>query len=347
MQVNKPKRTRERLSQLRRAMVNASSMLIVLQDNPDPDALASAAALRKLANALAGVSCSIACGGSVGRAENRAMVRYLSLNILPVSELDTVRYDLLALVDTQPGHGNTTLPETLVPDIVIDHHPHNRQTREAAVTDIRRTYGATSTILYEYLACADVEIDVPLATALLYGIRSDTQDLGREATQADIAVYEALYRRANKRALGIIQRGQVPTEYFRVVAQALSDTQLCDASIFASLGDVDTPDMVSEVADLLLRHEQVRWSLCWAYCDRRAFLSLRTVSSQDRADRAIRYIVARKGTGGGHETVAGGQIMLPGDASDSPEARDRLDRLIRRRFLKATGATGGTCHTLI
>jgi nanoRNase/pAp phosphatase (c-di-AMP/oligoRNAs hydrolase) len=328
-------RTARKLRDLRELLAGATSLLIVLQDNPDPDALAAVCALRRLANALAGLHCSFACGDTVGRAENRAMVRYLGLNLRPVRELNLAAFDAVALVDTQPGHGNTSLPAGLVPSVVIDHHPMRPETRGAPFHDVRSRYGATSTILHEYLERASVPVDVPLATALLYGIRSDTQDLGRDATQADVDAYGRLYPLANKRMLGVIQRGRVPGEYFRMLALALDGARLCGRAVYSRLGTVDSADMVGEVADLLLRHEQADWSLCWAYVGDRAFLSLRTASPEQRSDAAIRRIVARKGTGGGHRTMAGGQIAL---ADASAAARRRLDRLIRTRYLKAAGS---------
>jgi len=330
-------RTLKKLSNLRRVLIGPVSALIILQDNPDPDALAAACALRRLANAVGGPPCSMACGGTVGRAENRAMVRYLALNLRPLGDLDLGTFGLIALVDTQPGHGNTSLPANVAPQIVIDHHPMRKETRRAPFHDVRSRYGATSTILYEYLTAAEVPIDAQLATALLYGIRSDTQDLGRDTTQADIDAYGKLFPLANKRMLGVIQRGRVPSDYYRMLARALGGAYLFGRTAYSELGAVDSPDMIGEIADLLLRHEEVDWSLCWGYAGQRAFLSIRTVSPDHRADVAIRCIVARKGTGGGHRTMAGGQIPL-GEAFAG--ARQRLERLIRTRYLKATGNEG-------
>lgn len=336
-------KTARKLRELKALLAGKSTLLIVLQDHPDPDALAAATALRTLANSLAGLHCSLACGGTVGRAENRALLRYLDLNLRPVADLDVRRFDLIALVDTQPGHGNNSLPPAVVPSIVIDHHPRSRLTRAVPFTDIRRHYGATSTILCEYLQQAGLVPDTALATALSYGIRSDTQDLGRDTTQADIDAVGRLYPLANHRLLGDIQRGAVPSAYFRLLAEALACARLCGRCIYADLGEVDHPDMIAEVADLLLRHEEVVWSLCWGYHQGRAILSLRTQVRDASAAEVIRRIVSRKGSGGGHRTMAGGQIPLP---DLDPARQKRLDRLIRKRFLKVTGNDPATCRKL-
>jgi hypothetical protein len=144
------------------------SLLIVMQDNPDPDSIAAAAALRRIANTLTDVQCSIAYGGMIGRGENRAVAGYLGLNFRPMEEIDLEKYDAVALVDTQPRTGNNSLPADRMPDIVLDHHPLRPETRSAAFSDVRKRYGAVSTILVEYLGELGITPDPPLATAQLY-----------------------------------------------------------------------------------------------------------------------------------------------------------------------------------
>lgn len=128
-----------------------------------------------------GVPSTVTYGGIVGRSENQAMIRYLKLDIKPLSEVNFKQYPVLALVDTQPGAGNNSLPRGVQPTIVIDHHePVRARTRRVKFSDIRTDYGSTSTILTEYLKEADIPgIDRRIITALFYGIKSDTRDLGR------------------------------------------------------------------------------------------------------------------------------------------------------------------------
>jgi nanoRNase/pAp phosphatase (c-di-AMP/oligoRNAs hydrolase) len=335
--MRKKNRTAQRLARLADLLRGKASMLIVLQDNPDPDAIAAAVALRELANRLAGVACSIAHGGTIGRAENRELVQYLGLNLRRLPDLHPGDFDLVALVDTQPGTGNNSLPPGFAPHLVVDHHPCRRATRSVPVTDVRSKYGATSTILWEYLVEAGIMPDVPLATALLYGIRSDTQDLGREAAQADIRAYDALFPLANKRMLGQIQRGQVPDAYYQMLLRGLTSALLCASAVTSGLGDVDNPDMIGEVADLLLRHERAQWSLCYGFHEGKALVSVRTIDASRRADDVARRVASRIGTSGGHATMAGAQVPL---RTDSPRRRARLERMIRDRFLAALGIAG-------
>ena len=327
--------TTERLGTLLEMLSGKSTMLIVIQDIPDPDAIAAAVALRELANRTAGVACSLVHGGTIGRAENRALVSYLKLRIRHPDHVDLDKFDLIAMVDTQPGTGNNCLPSDTLPDIVIDHHTIRPETRSVEFTDIRSKYGATSTILLEYLLAARVMPTKPIATALMYGIRSDTQDLGREARSADINAIEVLYPSANKRMLGHIQRGRVPDEYYQMLVDALKRATIFGDVVVSFLGEVENPDMMAELADLLLRHEECTWSLCCGFVNGCAVLSIRKSANRARADKVMAQVVSRIGTGGGHAAMAGGRIPIKDNTN---QGRGKLIGTITSRFLKAVGA---------
>jgi len=337
-------KTGSKLQRLTELFVGKAYLLIVMQDNPDPDSLAATVALRKLAKSLANLQVSIACGGTVGRGENRALVKYLGLNLRSCDEVDYDKFDLIALVDTQPGTGNNSLPSNIVPDIVVDHHPIRRQTRMAEFTDIRSSYGATSTILVEYLIEAGITPDTPLATALLYGIRSDTQDLGRESSRYDIEAIEFLYPFANKRMLGVIQRGKVPRVYYQMLADALRNARVQRPAIITNLGEIDNPDMISEVADLLLREDETTWTMCTGFWTDKLLVSIRTSEESNLAGKVIRHMVARRGTGGGHLTYAGGQIPLP---RKTKAEREAIVQDVQNKFLEAIGAEAAESAKLV
>jgi nanoRNase/pAp phosphatase (c-di-AMP/oligoRNAs hydrolase) len=337
-------KTSSKLQKLTELLTGKAYLLIVVQDSPDPDSLAAAVALRRLGKSVANLQCSIAYGGTVGRGENRALVKYLSLNLRPCDEIDYDKFDLIALVDTQPGTGNNSLPDLVLPDIVIDHHPIRRQTRTVPFTDIRSEYGATSTILVEYLIEEGITPDTPLATALLYGIRSDTQDLGREASRADVEAIEFLYPFANKRMLSVIQRGKVPRVYYQMLADALRNAHVRGPAIITGLGEIDNPDMIAEVADLLLREDETIWTMCTGFWNEKLLISIRTSEESNLAEKVMKQIVARKGTGGGHQTYAGGQIPL---RQGTKKEREVLVKHVERKFLEAIGVQEGQSAALV
>jgi len=325
-------KTKDRVEKLRQLLEGLTSLLIVMQDNPDPDSITAAVALRKIANTMTGTACTIACGGTVGRGENRALVRYLGLELRSAAEIQFDRYPVIALVDTQPGTGNNSLPAGRIPEIVIDHHPMKPLTRSAKLVDIRTRYGATATILFEYLLGAGITPEASLATALIFAIRSDTQDLGREATAADVRAIGYLFPLANKRMLSEIQRGSVPREYFRMLSEALTHTKTYGELAVTELQEVDNPDMIGEVADLVLREENTHWTLCSGVYDNRLLLSLRTDETSNRADKVMKRLVSRKGSGGGHLSYAGGQVSVVGKTKVQIA---HLRECILKRLLKA------------
>lgn len=330
--MSKETQSRQKVQQLRDLIRGRSSLLIVMQNYPDPDALASAAALREFARHVeSGLSCTLASSGLVGRAENRALLKYLRLSNQFLGDLDLAKFDLVALVDTQPGTGNNILPEGARPSIVIDHHPIRKASRSAAFTDVRSRYGATATILFEYLREMDVPLNCPLVTAMAYGIRSDTQDLGREARRADIDAFLYLYPLANKRMLSEIQYCKTPRSYFRMLSRALQTAQVFPGAIISSIETIEQPDIVGEVADLLLREENTTWTLCYGYYNGAVLASLRTMDPKGDAGKLMHRLVSRMGTGGGHSAMAGGQIPLPKGKEDFDQVAEKL----QDRFLKS------------
>ena len=144
--------------------------LILTHDNPDPDSMAAAEALRALLEVEAGLQVTIARGGIVGRAENRAMVAVLGFDHRDVATVDFAAFPVIALVDTQPETGNNSLPPGHRVDIVIDHHPRRPPADRAPWCDVREDFGASCTITWSYLRERKVPISTQVATALLYAI---------------------------------------------------------------------------------------------------------------------------------------------------------------------------------
>ena len=179
----------ERLLELLGVVDPTREVGIFSHDNPDPDAIAAAYALQHLLTEKLGARCTLAFGGIVGRHENQAMVRNLGLSLVPVRLLDPKRLGTIALVDSQPGTGNNSLPADARIDIVLDHHPLRKETRRVRFADVRPEYGSTSTLMLAYLQAANVAIPSKLATALMLGIKSDTRELERTASEEDLRAY--------------------------------------------------------------------------------------------------------------------------------------------------------------
>jgi nanoRNase/pAp phosphatase (c-di-AMP/oligoRNAs hydrolase) len=305
-----------RLALLLQAVTGETKVLILPHNDPDPDAIASALALRYLLAERAGVEGHIAYRGIIGRAENRALVRYLGYPLERLSGADLREEWPIALVDTQPGTGNNALPAHVVPTLVFDHHPWREATAAAPFADVRIEAGSTSTILVEYLQAAGIEPTPRLATALFYGIQTDTMGLVRGAGPADLAAYSHLQPRIDVEALVEIERAQVPAEYYVSLDAALHAARVYDSLIISHVGSMDRPDMAAEMADLLLRLKGVRWSICTGGYKGELILAVRSRSRRVGAGQLVQAIVAHEGAAGGHGTMAGGHVPLRGQ---SPE----------------------------
>ena len=308
-------------------------LIILPHDNPDPDALASAATLRYIAKELAGKDAAIGLGGFVGRAENRAMVRYLNIPLIPVGELPMTAPDsTIALVDTQPGRQNNSLPRSARAAIVIDHHPqYSSAVNEAAFADMRDGYGATSTILTEYFMDTRVRMEPKIATALFFGIMAETQDLGREASAPDMAATHFLYPHTNKRRLAKIENARVPREYFAAFRTAIESALIYDRAVISNLGELRYPDMVAEMADFLLRLEDVEWAAAIGRYQGYLYVSLRTTHRDVNAGDLLQRVLGSDHAGG-HDMIAGGRVALA-PSVDPEEAAAR----IRGRLVHAFG----------
>ena len=174
-----------------RATAGPGPVLILTHDNPDPDALASGMALSTLLKAAWNIPSRLVYSGLVARAENQAVLKHLTPDWEHVDALTGLeQYSALALVDTQPTAGNNRLPPEIVPSIVIDHHYPLREALNAVpYVDVRPEAAATVTLLFAYLQAAGIRPDPALATAMFYGLHTDTRGLSRGASPADEAVY--------------------------------------------------------------------------------------------------------------------------------------------------------------
>ncbi len=325
---------RERLERVVDAMRDRTRFLLQTHNNPDPDSIASALVLRYLIRRYTGRDAVIAFGGVVGRSENRAMVRYLDIPLVPGSLVDYTSYDFSAVLDTQPGTNFTSFPDGFVPTVVIDHHPCREESKAAEVVIVEPDYGATSTLVGEMLLAADIPIPADVATALYYGIKSETQDLCRETTEADVKVYRELEQHIDRKIISQIESEQVPREYFLELAYTIKSARIHGTAVVADLGSVRVPEMVAEMADFMLRLEAMEWAWMMGKHEGTLYLSLRTTSEEIDGGAVMVDVVKGIGYGGGHLTMAGGQVPL---SEFEPDAQTERRAEVIRRFLERVG----------
>jgi nanoRNase/pAp phosphatase (c-di-AMP/oligoRNAs hydrolase) len=281
---------------------------ILLQPDPDPDGIASGYALRALLGRKTPTA-PLVSFGEVTRPENRAMVEALGIQVRVVTPEELEEFDGLALVDVQPTvFGENPPARVRSVDVVIDHHPE-RTGYDAVIRDIRPSYGATSTILTEYLRADTAEVRAKLATALVYGIKTDTQLLGRETSRADMNAFAYLHGLHSAALLRRIERPALPQEALRALGRALAGTRVEDGIHLLVLGRV-REDVIPQVADMGLQAEGAEWAIAAGIVGSDLVFSVRNVGYVRAAGEVVRAVVEGLGVGGGHRTMAKGIIPL-------------------------------------
>lgn len=317
---------------LDRTLTGKKKLLIVLHDNPDPDAIASAWALQFLVKSVYQIDSRLVYGGFIGRAENRAMVRELKIHLHRMGRIRFADYDCVAMVDTQPFSGNHSLPPKIKCQIVFDHHPRRRGLKADFVL-IEPEVGATSTLIYQCLEHFDLTLPTDLAAAIAYGIRSETQELGRETSKYDIAAYLSVYPKSNVRKLARIMHPKLPRSYFLYIYEAIKRAMVFRHLMCIHLEDIPYPDIVGEIADMMLKHKGIGWCLCTGRYHHNLILSLRSSNRKARAGVIIRKLVKNSKDAGGHDLFAGGKLKLTSSSKDElDQIQDRLSQDFARLF---------------
>jgi nanoRNase/pAp phosphatase (c-di-AMP/oligoRNAs hydrolase) len=319
-------------------------IVIIVHDNPDPDCLASAVALRHLFTMKVGRDAVIAFSGMIARSENVAMAKELEIMLTPLALLDLKEFQVVCMLDTQPGTGNNSLPPGARVDVIVDHHPLKELSKACRWVDVREDYGVTATILYEYLVAQDITIGTKLATALFYAIKSETQDLGRESTRPDKEAYLRLFPVANKRLLYEITHPKLSREYFLAVNTALERTRIYGSVVIINLGTILFPEIVAEMADFLLRLEGIETVLCMGQYAGEMIFSTRTLRSDLNMGDVVKRLVSGRGTAGGHGMMAGGKVD---DVPADPLAVEEVGKLLTTRLLAEYGLAEQTSERLI
>lgn len=297
---------RKKVERIRSLFGGKNKIYILLQHDPDPDAIGSALALRELVGRNRPTT-PIVSFGEVTRPENVAMIRLLDIHIDRITYEDLYKADAhLALVDVQPPYFDRPLEKV---DLVVDHHP-KRTNFKARFTDLRTNYGATSTIFTEYLRAAGVEPSQRLATALLYGIKTDTLFLERGNTLADLSAFSYLYPFANKALITRIERPSLPRGDLEAMGRALSRLQLDNGVAVIHMGEINREDVIPQMAEFCLQIEGVDWGVVSGLVENRVVISVRNVGYGKSAGDIMKKLYDDIGSAGGHRNMAKAVVPL-------------------------------------
>ncbi|SNR45800.1 DHH family phosphoesterase [Halorubrum vacuolatum] len=326
---NRPVRLLETLRDL------SGPLLIVAHDNPDPDAIASAFGLARIAEAV-GVPADRVHGGEIAHQENRALVNLLDLDLRTFDDVVVDEYDGIALVDHSRAGINDGLPEGTPVDIVIDHHPP-RGPVAGRFIDVRPALGSTSTLIQEYLSRLAIEPDERLATALLYGIRIDTKDLTRETTPQDIEAAAELVPFADESVLRRVESPSVTPETLRVLARAIERRDVRGSIVASCVGEIGDRDALAQAAERLLDIEDVTVTFVYGYMDGTIFGSARSRGADVDVGELLREALDPIGSAGGHANMAGAQVPLGilSDVAADESLPEVVAEAISERFFEA------------
>ena len=303
-------------------------LLILTHDYPDPDALASAYALHYLVQ-KAGLRSKIVYGGNIGRSENREMVRLLKIPASKLRSSDFRFYPNIALVDTQPGFENNSFPKKRHAAIIIDQHIAS-QTPEAGFVMIDTEAGSTSALLARELLAKGFDLSTKLATALVYGILSDTLDFSRTTNRETIDTYFELLPLADMKLLARIQNPSRPRQFFGEMLHGIRNAQIRQRLVVSHLGEVGNPDLVAQMADFLLTCEGTQWAFCTGRYGDYLHFSIRTNLTDVSAASALRSIVDNPRSAGGYGQVAAGKIKI--SDPKNPQAWEEAERTLVERL---------------
>jgi nanoRNase/pAp phosphatase (c-di-AMP/oligoRNAs hydrolase) len=311
-------------------LAEAGRVVFVSHVHPDPDSLGSMMGLAHLVETCLGKPIVLTRDGLISRAENRAMVELLAIELEPLDTFEWAPGDALVMVDSQPNTGRHTLDLPLY--AVVDHHHTPGDIADVPFVDVRSGLGATCSVVTSYLMEQDITLPPAVATALLYGIDTELSGYPREASPLDDSALLFLYPLADKDLLARIRNARLPQSYFECVLQALQSSFIYDRLIISWVNELPQPELAAEVVDFLVRFEEVDWAVCAGVFEEQLILSLRTTIRGARAGELLRHVVGKLGRAGGHDRRAGGTIPLQSTATTAVE---QVQAELRRRLLKA------------
>jgi nanoRNase/pAp phosphatase (c-di-AMP/oligoRNAs hydrolase) len=318
---------------LLKALAPYDQVFVVTHDNPDPDAVATGWAIALLIQERLGKKARLLGCGDITRAENRHMVKLLEPPIELVRELEVPANAAVVLVDCQSLNQQHVFRADEAPLVaVIDHHERHGRGPRLAFRDIRPRVVASATIAASYLRDEKLEPSTRLATALLFAIHTETRGRESRYSRLDRSAFTWLTERANPSQLAEIETAPLGREYYGDLILAVQNTFTYDDAAFCLLPRASGPEIVGEVADLLIRGEDIWRVFCGAVVHEDLLVSVRTGRREDDASELVRRALAGLGEAGGHRHRAGGRILRVG-----PKITEDLENELRNRWLDACG----------
>ncbi len=290
-----------RLKQFKGLFSSEHRVLIVI--NADPDSIGSALAVKRILwRKVAGIT--VANINVISRSDNLAMIRLLTIKLSHISTVDPEDYDKIVMVDSQPDHSDVLL--NIKPDVIIDHHKDT--TGEIPFKDIRPKYGATATILTEYLLAAKIKPSEKLASALYYAIKTDTSNFGQQTLMEDLHAFQYLFKFTNINLIKKIEQAEIPPRFLKYFRYALENKKFRKGWMFTNVGQVPNPDTCVLIADFFMRVNAVYWSVVAGSNNGKLIIVFRCSGYRRNAGKVAQRSFGQIGLAGGHKSMARAEI---------------------------------------
>lgn len=316
------------------------SLAVLMYGSPDPDAVASAMAVHELFRRIAPISqCVFVATEPVVRQQNREFIRAMKVDIQLLNKIDLSQFQLKVLVDSQPTFFGDALTG-IDPQIVFDHHPCTT-VWHAELADIRENYGALSTMMTEYLLAAKIRISKKLHTALLYGIKADTNNFERDLILEDISAYYLNFARANRQLIRRIELNQIPERFLKYYEYGYEHRRRYRDRIISFLGKVESVDACVQVADFFLRLVDIYYVIIAGIVKDKFIIIFRGDGYRQDVGAIAQKAFSNYGSAGGHRSAARVEIpiekikeVLNNDLTPAAVDRFLMQRLRKKRNAK-------------
>lgn len=273
---------------------------------PDPDAISSAFGLQYLLKHF-DIDAQICYVGSIDRLNTRKMMDVFGIDIKSYKDIpDMKETDYIVNVDCQKQNANTTdLPGNEV--ACVDHHPVFEVNDEYKYEDIRIT-GACASLVAGYFKQLGIEPSEDVATALIYGIKMDTDDFLRGTTAYDMDMTAYLYAYYNSEKLKSMYNSTIEFQDLKAYGAAIANIEVFDYVGFTYI-PFDCPNsLVAIISDFILSLDVVDVAIVYSLNIDGLKFSVRSEKKEVDAGKLIHTALDGIGSGGGHASMAGGFI---------------------------------------
>ncbi len=322
---------------------NNKGLAIFLQDNPDPDAIASGLTLKHISKFF-DVESNIYYGGSISHQKNKALINLLNMDLIEAKTSEEAMEIIrnagkIALVEASIPSKNNILPADVIPNLIFDHHPVDLNSVKGDFIDIQPKLGATSTIMTKYIRQLNIKPNHQLATALLYGIRTDTREFTRNTSSDDLIAVSYLSPLADANVLSQLESPPMSAETLDIIGRAIRNREIRGSYLASFVEFISERDALPQAAEMMLQLEGINTVLIFGINEDKVQLSARSRDTRVNLGTLLQSAFGKLNSGG-HATMAAGVINLGilGDANDRTSLLKVTSDAVTKKFFSAVGA---------